>query len=163
MDGRIATIKGHLAKAGFGNKVFPPQTRTRAAEWTRVVFYLQPASHIWSHAYPMECRAPPTFVSRLPSCPIAQSFARAFMVLLGTLARSRKLRILANEPPLAMTPCILIAVSQHRDAAKSAPKKAPDACSLVPTDRKRYQLPPGARGLAMRATVSVDLFFGRLG
>lgn len=71
-------------------------------------------------------------------------------------ARWQKLQLLANDPPLTlvMTPCVLIAVFHHRDAAKSAPKKAPDACSLVPTDRKRYQLPPGARGLAMRATVS---------
>lgn len=92
------------------------------------------------------------FVSRWPSCPTAQNFARAFMVPFGTLAG--KDCVLAN---LVMTPCILIAVFQHRDAAKSAPKKAPDACSLVPTDRKRYQLPPGARGLAMRATVSVYL------
>eukprot|EP01147_Barroeca_monosierra_P004890 gene4890-8697_t len=37
-----------------------------------------------------------------------------------------------------------------RDAAKSAPKSV-DAHSTVPRDRARYQLPSGARGLAMRA------------
>jgi len=42
----------------------------------------------------------------------------------------------------------------NRDAAKSAPKKAIDQHNcLIPTDRKRYQLPPGARGLAQLATV----------
>ena len=38
----------------------------------------------------------------------------------------------------------MIAVDIHRDAAKSAPKFG---------DRRCYQLPPGAKGLAMRAVV----------
>eukprot|EP00045_Choanoeca_perplexa_P001201 m.18365 g.18365 ORF g.18365 m.18365 type:complete len:340 (-) comp10793_c0_seq2:83-1102(-) len=42
-----------------------------------------------------------------------------------------------------------------RDAAKSAPKTSLEA--HIPRDRKRYQLPPGARGLAARANkTSVD-------
>lgn len=36
-----------------------------------------------------------------------------------------------------------------RDAAKSAPAGG----GVIPTHRKCYQLPPGARGLAMRAAV----------
>lgn len=40
-----------------------------------------------------------------------------------------------------------------RDAANSAPKVARSEKSVIPSDRKRYQLPPGARGLAQRANV----------
>ena len=39
-----------------------------------------------------------------------------------------------------------------RDAAQSAPKTALDP--HIPRGRDRYQLPPGARGLAHRANVS---------
>ena len=43
-------------------------------------------------------------------------------------------------------------VVSHRDAAKSAPSFG---------DRKCYQLPPGSRGLAMRAVVCNELYHVR--
>ena len=47
---------------------------------------------------------------------------------------------------------LLECAMSHRDAAKSAPSFG---------DRKCYQLPPGSRGLAMRAVVCNELYHVR--
>ena len=129
MDGRIFAIKHRLVAHGLAGKVRSP----RAPGWRRVAFVCVSPPHpcAWNTASG-------------PFVGVCHELQRQVCVLLlrPLPVRSRAavaLRRSPDRPDRCHDPC-----RRPRDAAKSAPAFG---------DRKCYQLPPGARGLARRAIV----------